>query len=44
MENGNADHHLRTGFFIHKEITLAVKGAEFISDRMSYITKRSILR
>jgi exonuclease III len=28
---------LGTGFFVHKRIILAVKRAEFVSDRMSYI-------
>jgi len=32
--NGNANHHLGIGFFIHKGII----SAQFISDRMSYIT------
>jgi hypothetical protein len=35
--NGNADHHLGVGFFIHQRITSAVTRAEYISDRM-YIT------
>jgi hypothetical protein len=34
--NGNADHHLGTGCFIHKGITSAVKKAEFVSDRMPH--------
>jgi hypothetical protein len=29
-----------TGNFVHKEITLAVKWAEFISDMTSYVTLR----
>jgi hypothetical protein len=36
--NGNANHHLGTCVFIHKGIISAVKRAEFISDRMLYIT------
>jgi hypothetical protein len=35
--NENANHHLQSGFSIHKGIRLAVKRVMFISDRMSYI-------
>jgi hypothetical protein len=38
--NRDDSHHLGTGFFVHKVIISAVKRAEFIDDRMSYITLR----
>jgi hypothetical protein len=34
--NGNADHHLETGFFLRKGIGSAVKKSEFVTDIMSY--------
>jgi len=42
--NENANHHLGTGFFVHKEIILAVKREDFINDRISYIKlKNSVM-
>jgi hypothetical protein len=41
---GNGDHQLGTGFFVHKRIISAVRRGKFISDRMSYIIlKRSLV-
>jgi exonuclease III len=34
---GNGDHQLGTGFFVHKRIVSEVTSVEFISDRISYI-------
>jgi hypothetical protein len=38
---GNGDHQIGTGFFVHKRILSAVRRVEFISDRMTYIKLRS---
>jgi hypothetical protein len=40
---GKENHELGTGFIIYKGITSAVKRAEFVSDRMSYNIKRSLV-
>jgi len=37
---GNEIHQLGTGFFVHHGVVSAVKRAEFISDRLSYIVLR----
>jgi len=37
---GNENHQLGTRFFVHHRIVSAVKPAEFVSDRVSYIVLR----
>jgi hypothetical protein len=37
---GNENYELGTGLFVRKRIISAVKRAEFVSDRMSYIILR----
>jgi hypothetical protein len=39
-QEGNGDHQLGTGLFVHKEIMSAIRRVEFISDKMSYIILR----
>jgi len=37
---GNENHQLGIGSFVHHRIVSAVKTAEFVSDRMSYVVLR----
>jgi len=37
---GNEKHQLGTGFILHHRIVSAVKGTEFVSDRLSYVVLR----
>jgi hypothetical protein len=41
--NGNVDHHIGTGYIVHKGIISTVKRVEFVSDKMSYINTKRLL-
>jgi hypothetical protein len=40
MDRGTGNYQIGTGFFVHNRILSAVRTAQFISDRMSYIILR----
>ena len=39
-EKGNENHQFGTVFFVHYGTISAIKGVDFVSDRMSYIVLR----
>jgi hypothetical protein len=41
---GNESHQLGTGCFVHQRIVSAIKRVEFVSDRMSYMVLRILIR